>query len=177
MLRLAPVLFAAAISSATSFAQTPAATQTPANLQPPANEQAVLTLQGRGAQVYSCQQVGSTFQWVFQAPVARLFDASGVEVGTHADGPSWTYQDSSTIQGLLLAKTPAPAATDIPWLLLRAVKPLRTGILTTVEYIGRTNTQGGAAPAAGCDPIHKGDLARVPYTATYTFYSSAPAKK
>jgi hypothetical protein len=161
------LLFASAVSC---FAQTPAP------IQPPATQNVILTVQGRGSQTYNCQQTGSTFQWVFQAPVARLFDEKNVEVGTHGDGPSWTYQDSSAIQGLLLSKAPAPAATDIPWLLLKAVKPLRTGILTTAEYIARTNTQGGIAPAAGCDAIHKGDLIRVPYSATYTFYSSAPPK-
>ena len=152
-----------------------AAAQAPSPIQPPANQHAVLTLQGRGAQVYGCQLANDTFQWVFQAPVARLFDANGNEVGTHGDGPIWNYQDSSSIQGSLQSKTNAPSPLDIPWLLLKAVKPQRIGILTTVEYIARTSTQGGAPPSAGCDAIHKGDLARVPYSATYTFYSSAAA--
>ena len=152
-----------------------AAAQSPAPIQPPANQHTILTMQGRGAQVYGCQFVNNTFQWVFQAPVARLFDADGNEVGTHGDGPVWNYQDGSSIQGSVLSKTNAPSPADIPWLLLKAIKPQRTGILTAIEYIARTNTQGGAPPSAGCDAIHKGDLARVRYSATYTFYSSAPA--
>jgi hypothetical protein len=147
--------------------------QAPDATQPPSNQHVVLTVQGRGAQIYSCQPVGNTFQWIFQAPVARLFDDKGIEVGTHADGPTWTLQDSSSIQGVPVVKQASPDAANIPWLLLKAANPQRTGVLTTVELIRRSDTKGGIAPTAGCDATHKGDLARVPYTATYTFYSSA----
>lgn len=169
MRRSASFLLSILWSATPLLAQAPAALQ-----QPPANQHAVLTVQGRGSQVYACQPIGGLFQWVFQAPVARLFDANGVEVGTHADGPTWTLQDSSSIQGALHSKSNAPAPADIPWLLLKGVNPQRTGVLTTVEFIARTNTQGGIAPATGCDATHQGDLARVPYTATYTFF--APGK-
>jgi hypothetical protein len=150
--------------------------QSPDATLPPSSQHAVLTVQGRGAQIYGCQPVNGSFQWVFQAPVARLFDQSGAEVGTHADGPTWTLQDSSSIQGVLMSKQPSPDPANIPWLLLKAARPQRTGLLSSVEMIRRSETQGGIAPAAGCDATHKGDLARVPYTATYTFYSSAGPK-
>ena len=143
--------------------------------QLPPNQRAILTVQGRGSQVYSCQPADSTFQWTFQAPVARLFNETGIEVGTHGDGPIWNYQDSSSIQGLLLAKTPSADANNIPGLLLKAVNPHRSGILTKVEFIVRSETKGGLAPATGCDGAHKGDLVRVPYTATYTFYATGVA--
>lgn len=143
---------------------------------PPATQHAVLTLQGRGAQIYGCQPVAGVFQWIFQAPVARLFDDSGKEVGTHADGPTWTYWDSSSIQGVRLTTQLSPEAANIPWLLLKSAMPMRSGVMTSVEYIRRSDTKGGVAPTTGCDAAHKGDLARVPYTATYTFYSSAPAR-
>ena len=168
--RLLSLLSACIPLSASLLAQAIDATQ------PPSSEHAVLSVQGRGAQIYSCQPVARGFQWVFRAPVARLFDQSGVEVGTHADGPTWTMQDGSSIQGVLMTKQSAPDAANIPWLLLKAAKPQRTGILTTIELIRRSDTQGGVAPASGCDATHKGDLARVPYTATYTFYSAAAPK-
>ena len=148
--------------------------QVPDATLPPATEHPVLTVSGRGSQIYSCQQVGSAFQWVFQAPVARLFDDAGNEVGTHANGPTWTYQDSSSIQGVRVTSVPSPDDTSIPWLLLKATAPQRNGLLTTVEFIRRSDTKGGAAPTAGCDAVHTGQLARVPYTATYTFYSAKP---
>lgn len=141
---------------------------------PPAAQHAILTVQGRGAQVYRCEAVGGAFQWTFRAPVARLFDAQDREVGTHGDGPVWTYQDSSSVQGVVVAKSTLDAGS-IPSLLLQAASPKRVGLLTTVEYIRRSETHGGLAPAEGCDGAHQGDLVRVPYTAMYTFYSSKVA--
>lgn len=140
---------------------------------PPPPEQPVLILHAKGSQVYLCQRVENSFQWVFTAPVARLFDDTGKEVATHGDGPIWTYQDSSSIQGVVQQKVPSPDAGSIPWLLLKAVNPARTGILTKVDFIRRSDTQGGIAPTTGCDADHVNVSARIPYTATYTFYSAA----
>ncbi len=140
---------------------------------PPSAEHAILTLHAIGSQIYGCQPVGSRdqYQWIFIAPAARLFDSGAGEVGTHGDGPTWNYQDSSSVQGVVKAKSASPDPASVPWLLLQATKPRGSGLLTRVEYIRRSETQGGVAPAAGCDPSHRGELARVPYTATYTFYS------
>jgi hypothetical protein len=141
--------------------------------QPPSNEHPVLTLEGRGVQIYACQPPVSgnaAPQWTFVAPAARLFDGEN-EVGTHGDGPVWQYQDGSSIHGQLAAKS-TPDATAIPWLLLKGISPGRPGVLAKVEYIRRSNTKGGLAPTTGCDKDHALTLAQVPYTATYTFYSS-----
>ncbi len=163
------VLFAASLMlPATIEAQT----QSPTD--PPPAQHPVLTLHATGSQIYSCQHVANSFQWVFLAPAARLFDATGNEVATHGDGPTWNYQDSSSIQGVVVANSPSPDPTAIPWLLLKAVHPQRTGILTAVDFIRRSDTHGGPAPTTGCDPAHQGILARVPYTAVYTFYSAKP---
>jgi len=110
----------------------------------------------------------------YSPPSARLFDAPGNEVGTHGDGPIWSYQDGSSIQGVVQSKSPAPEPDSIPWLLLKAVNPQRSGILTTVSFIRRSDTKGGVVPATVCDLDHQGVLARIPYTATYTFYSAKP---
>ena len=150
--------------------------QQPDPTLPPPSEHAILTLHAIGSQIYSCQPTGNRnqYQWTFLAPAARLFDSTGKEVATHGDGPTWNYQDSSSIQGIVKAKSTPPDPAAIPWLLLKATNPQRNGILTTVEYIRRSDTQGGAAPATGCDAEHQGALARIPYTATYTFYSAKP---
>jgi len=140
--------------------------------QPPPAQHPVLTLEGRGVQIYTCQATPSGApQWTFVAPAARLFDGDR-EVGTHGDGPVWQYQDGSSIHGQLLTKAASPDATAIPWLLLKGVTPGRPGVLSSVEYIRRSNTTGGLAPTTGCDKDHILALAQIPYTATYTFYSS-----
>lgn len=144
-------------------------------IPPPANQRPVLTVTGQGSQIYVCQQNGKSYQWVFYAPVARLFNGAGREVGTHGDGPTWNYEDGSSIQGSVIKQQPSPNAGSVPELLLKGINPRNAGLLSTVEYISRSNTQGGAAPTTGCDADHQGQLNRVPYTATYTFYTSKPA--
>lgn len=136
---------------------------------PPAGQHAVLTVQGKGVQIYTCKVVSGKGQWVFVAPAARLFDDKGVEVGTHGDGPVWMLQDGSAVKGTVAAKTPSPDAASVPWLLLKTSSTGGKGTLATVEFVRRSETKGGAAPGGSCD---EGALVRVPYEAAYTFYSS-----
>jgi hypothetical protein len=150
------------------------AAQTPSPTDPPPTQQAILTLTAKGVQIYTCQQTGTTPQWVFQAPEATLFDASLAEAGTHGAGPIWKYKDGSTVKGELVANSAAPSPDAIPWLLLKAASHEGTGTLSKVEFIRRYNTSGGLAPTTGCDATHQGATSRVPYAAIYTFYSSKP---
>jgi Protein of unknown function (DUF3455) len=133
---------------------------------PPPTQHAVLTVTGKGAQIYACQQVSGTPQWVFQAPEAMLFDAEGNMVGTHSAG--------STVKAQVLATSPSPEPKAIPWLLLKATIAEGTGVMSKVELIRRSDTHGGVAPATGCDAQHLSEHSRVPYMATYTFYSQKP---
>jgi hypothetical protein len=124
----------------------------------PDGQHEILKATGKGVQIYSCQNA----QWVFQAPEATLFNAAGVEIGTHGAGPVWKFKDGRSVKGQVAAKRDAPAAGDIPWLLLKADGG-------GVEYIRRTETHGGIAPAGACE---SGKTLRVPYSATYTFYAA-----
>jgi len=139
--------------------------------QPPAGQPAVATVRGKGVQIYSCNAGAgpNVGQWVFVAPAARLFDQDGVEVGTHGDGPVWHWQDGSSVYGQVVAKWPGPDAGAVPWLLLKPARKTGTGVLSGVEFVRRSETKGGIAPGGGCEV---GALVRVPYEATYTFYSS-----
>jgi hypothetical protein len=123
----------------------------------PEGQRAVLTVSAKRVQIYACQNG----QWVFQASEAALFDSSGKEIGTHSAGPVWTFHDGRQVKGQVVAKSDAPAAGDIPWLLLKGVG--------SFEYIRRSETHGGVAPAGGCEA---GKTARVVYSASYTFYAS-----
>jgi len=159
------------ILSATLFA-TAATAQN--STTPPPTQHPILTVTGKGAQIYTCQQSPTGPQWVFQAPEATLIDASGNPVGTHGAGPIWKSNDGSTVKGEFLQKSSSPEATSIPWLLLKAVNPSGSGLMTRIEYIRRSDTHGGASPTTGCDTQHLNAVSRVPYTATYTFYSAKP---
>ena len=47
------------------------------------------------------------------------------------------------------------------------------GLMSEVTFIQRLDTVGGIAPpATTCDAGHIGDVADVPYTATYAFYEA-----
>jgi hypothetical protein len=159
---LAPTLLCAAIATA----QNPTA--------PPPSQHPILTVTGKGVQIYACQQTPTGPQWVFQAPEATLTDSTGNPVGTHGAGPIWNSKDGSAVKGEVLQKSASPEPTAIPWLLLKAAGTSGSGIMTKVEFIRRSDTHGGIAPATGCDTQHLAATVRVPYTATYTFYSAKP---
>jgi Protein of unknown function (DUF3455) len=165
------------IQAALSFATilsiaTAAAAQNPT--EPPPSQHAILTVTGKGVQIYTCQQAAAAPQWVFQAPEATLLNAAGNTVGTHAAGPIWRSNDGSTVKGNLLQKEASPEPAAIPWLLLKASTTTGSGVMTRVEFIRRSDTHGGIAPTTGCDAQHLTAVIRVPYTATYTFYSAKP---
>ena len=165
--RLLLVLAATLSIAAIAVAQNPT--------DPPASQHAILTVTGKGVQIYVCQQTVTGPQWVFRAPEATLTDSSGKPVVTHSAGPIWKSNDGSLVKGEVLQKSASPELTSIPWLLLKAVGPAGPGIMARVEFIRRSDTHGGSAPnAIGCDAQHLSAVRRVPYTATYTFYSSKP---
>jgi hypothetical protein len=68
---------------------------------------------------------------------------------------------------------PRPTAGAVPWLLLRAKPHAATGVFTTVDFIVRAETQGGGAPASGCNAKHAGIRQSVSYTAKYIFLSGS----
>jgi hypothetical protein len=127
----------------------------------PDGQHVVLTATGKGVQIYACQNVSGSPQWVFLAPEATLFNSAGVEIGTHGAGPVWKLKDGRSVKGQAVAKSDAPAPGDIPWLLLKGDGGF--------EYIRRSDTHGGVAPAGRCEV---GRTERVGYSATYTFYAA-----
>ena len=158
--------------AATLSFTTTATAQNPTD--PPASQHVILTATGKGIQIYTCQQSATGPQWIFQAPEATLTDASGKPIATHGAGPIWISHDGSTVKGEVLQKLASPEPNAIPWLLLKASATSGSGIMSKVEFIRRSDTHGGNAPATGCDAQHLNTTARIPYTATYTFYSPTP---
>jgi hypothetical protein len=128
---------------------------------------AAIELHGQGVQVYTCGQTPTGLGWHLVAPDADLFDTAGNKVGHHAAGPSWQANDGSVVTGEVVASSTAPKPGAIPWLVLRAKSHTGQGLFTPVTFIVRASTDGGIAPATGCDSAHAGNEARVPYSATY----------
>jgi hypothetical protein len=161
-------LFAATIA-VVSF--TVAAQQVPQLPQPPANEQLFLQVHAKGDQVYICKCDATQFAWALKAPDAQLFDKDGKSFGKHFAGPSWEANDGSRVTGKAVANSPSPDDKSIPWLLVTIVSHDGSGVLSRATSIQRVNTQGGKAPASGCDASHIGQEVRVPYSADYRFYA------
>ena len=127
-----------------------------------------------GVQIYACEAQGQGFEWVFKAPEADLFDLSGKKIGKHYAGPTWESNDGSKVVGEVKARDDGPAATAIPWLLLSAKSTSGKGVFSQTQSIQRLYTVGGKAPAGACTRAQLGKEARVPYKATYYFYSARP---
>jgi len=155
-----------------SLAAAPVAAQTDPTA-PPAGANPLLTFTGVGVQIYTCKDQPGGPAWAFVAPEAKLLDHA-TEAGTHSAGPTWTLKDGSWVKGQVIATRPSPDADAIPWLLLKAAATSEAGALAEVKYIRRSDTSGGKARTPGCDAAHLDATDRVPYQATYIFYSAAP---
>jgi Protein of unknown function (DUF3455) len=149
----------------------PAAVALPENL--PGGNSRVATFYAEGVQKYKAQiKAGSnpvSYEWVFVAPQATLYDATNKPIGTHGAGPQLSANDSVFAQHFSPAKTaPSPDAISIDWLLLmpKAGKT-PTGIFANVAYIQRIATEDGKAPAVL--PSSDTETAEVKYTAIYRF--------
>jgi len=140
---------------------------------PPPNAHVKTTAVGLGVQVYKCAPQDGGFQWALEMPVAKLFDpTTHQEVGTHSVGPTWTWSDGSSIMGKVLQKRAATDPMNVPWLLLEThTTGAPTGMLADVTLVRRSDTQAGVPPMA-CDAEHQNNEVRVPYQATYTFYTT-----
>lgn len=151
----------------------PTAVALPENL--PAGNSRIATYYAEGVQKYKSQEkAGSypvTYEWVFVAPQADLYDATNTKVGTHGAGPFWALSAADTIyaQHFLPAKTlPALEPNSIDWLLLMPkTGKAATGVFSNVAYIQRIATTGGKAPAVL--PTAANQTTEVKYTAIYRF--------
>ena len=87
-------------------------------------------------------------------------------------GPIWQWIDGSGVFGRTLTSALSATPNSVTQLLVQT-QPFGTanGVLSAVTYITRTDTTGGTAPFTGCDTVHIGTTARVPYTANYTFFA------
>jgi hypothetical protein len=147
--------------------------EVPATLRPPADQTVFVEALATGVQIYECapkaDQPG-VLEWTFRAPEATLADRGGRTIGKHYGGPTWESTDGSTVVGEIKSRDPGPDRNAIPWLLLSAKSTSGTGLFSQTQSVQRVQTVGGIAPAQACSSANAGQVARVPYTATYYFY-------
>ena len=146
----------------------------PDNIKVPDGQTVLLKALGKGVQIYGCKAKPGDpgkFEWSFKAPEADLTNEHGDKIAKHYAGPTWEANDGSKVVGEKKAETPAPRPGAVPWLLLKAKTNEGTGTFARVTYIQRVDTEGGVAPAAGCDQAHVTTEVRVDYRANYYFYA------
>lgn len=165
----------------------------PDNIEVPPPNEVFLVGRAHGTQNYECQPVRSLGRvgWVLFTPQATLFGDQDEQLTTHFFSPNplengivrATWQDSrdtSVAWGRVIQSSVDPnfvKAGAIPWLLIDVENtgaqagPTGGTTLSRTTFIQRLNTDGGAAPSAGCDrPTDIGKRAFVPYAADYFFY-------
>ena len=159
----------------------PAATaDVPEQLKPGANESLAMITVAKGVQIYECRASHdrtAEYGWVFVAPEAELFDATGTKkIGKHYAGPHWEAADGSRIVGAVKERAEAPAAGSIPWLLLATKSVGPEGSFSRVTSVQRLHTVGGTPPKGGCFEAEAGTQVRIGYSADYYFFApSRPA--
>jgi len=147
----------------------------PEALRPPAEQALTLEALATGVQIYECsagQAQPERFEWVFKAPEAELSDRAGRKVGKHYAGPTWESTDGSKVVGEVKARDAGPDPGAIPWLVLTAKSNSGTGVFAHTRTIQRLQTVGGKAPSEPCSRDNAQQVSRVPYKATYYFYSA-----
>jgi hypothetical protein len=98
--------------------------------------------------------------FAFKAPRAEL------QRGIHHDaGPVWQAPDGSAVKGTVVSSTPRDGTIAELTLSAQSIGDAK-GTLSGITTIRRVNTGGGLAPTGTCQP---GQVAEVPYTATYIF--------
>lgn len=164
----ATTLSASAVLLATACAAPPL----PSVLDPGPGTRLMTTLSAIGVQIYECRAgaAGAAPAWTFVAPEAELFDDARRRVGGHGAGPHWALADSSRIVGSVRARADAPRADAMPWLLLETRSTGGAGRLAAVHRVQRVRTEGGIAPAGGCDAQRIGQQVRMPYRADYRLF-------
>jgi hypothetical protein len=162
-------LLATALTAQAQVASPPASATEGKTVKFDGSSTATLVLQarGEGVQIYTCTKVAD-WAWNLKAPDATLFDDKHQAIGEHFAGPAWRLDDGSEVQGKMQESQQHVGA--IPWLILSAKSTGAAGRLSKVDAVRRTETQGGLAPSTGCDAEHAGAEARVPYSATYSFF-------
>lgn len=156
----------------------PAQVALPSNV--PRGTSRVATYYARGVQKYKAREKADsnpvTYEWVFVAPEADLYDATNANVGTHFAGPSWQLTGSNALivgQPYSSPKTASQDPNSIDWLLLMPKSGITpTGIFQDVDFIQRIATRGGKAPAT--PPASATATVDVPYTTVYRFSKINP---
>ena len=159
-------------TAATTDTPTTDASDTSIALTDPNGYQLQFQVHGIGVQIYTCTDLGHEgLAWVFTAPEATLYDDAMNQVGTHYAGPTWEGTVGDKTTGVLVSEQLSKQPNTIPWRHYAVADRIGDGPFAYNEDIQEINTDGGAAPADGCDMAKLGQTIEVPYSADYLFWT------
>lgn len=163
------------LGSIFAAADTSAQKVLPATIQVAAGNTEILAVSARGTWLYECRREKApltTYKWLMVSPQAVLLNSGGQEIG-HFSGnpPRWSHADGSFVSGSQVAVSPN-GEKNLPFQLVKADTAGGQGVLATVSYIQRINTQGGVAPRAKCTESREGEQVEVEFTAGYRFWKA-----
>lgn len=148
----------------------------PETIRAPTNERLAHTAHAKGVQIYQCLALKddpSKGEWAFQGPDTELFSNAALSdpIGKLTAGPTWEASDGSTVTGAIKGASPAPDPASVRWLLYAAASTAGSGLFSNVSSIQRVDTVGGRPPPGHCSKNQLQATIRVPYTATFHFYT------
>jgi hypothetical protein len=160
----------AALAAAPVLAAVPEPVGLAPNLRASLDEEPSFVLSGSGVNIYECRAGGANgeYVWAYVAPDATYYEGSRSAARSTSPNLVESLGDRSSVSGVL--RSAQPAGRNLPWTLMRA-RPLGdSGLFANVTSIQRVNTNGGLAPAGGCNGDTVGNESRVAYSADYYFY-------
>ena len=138
----------------------------PEIIAPSSNE--VLSLEASGEQIFQCSRDSQGWYWKFLTPNAYLFDPqSNQAVIKHGYRFGFAHNDGSKLSARIIKVH--RNGKDLPQALFLTQSSAHPGALHKIRYVQRTNCQGGL-PKTQCTAKQKGEILRVPFSATYTFF-------
>ncbi|XP_059077892.1 uncharacterized protein LOC131876491 [Cryptomeria japonica] len=183
---MSPLVVLRSVAFLCAFAAIARVANTSASISPPLGNKLLITLKGRGVQVYKCEENLSYSLDHASAELYGLMDfAYSYPRGQHyflpyADGqggkPTWSYFDgehttTSTVTGKVIGKK--EEKDTIPDLLLQATSHSGPGSFDKISYISRSKSKGGI-PQVTCSSVE--DTIQVNYEALYSFYIREKSK-
>lgn len=129
----------------------------------------VFSLEASGEQLFKCTRDTQGWYWKFVSPNAYLFDpATNQAVIKHGYRFGFNHQDGSRLSARIIKIHRLP--DHLPEALFVTQSTPTPGALHDIAYVQRTKCHGGL-PKTPCTAQKKDTILRVPYSATYIFFS------
>lgn len=139
------------------------------NIQQPPKAVAVMTLQGSGVNLFQCATDEKGPYWRFVAPQLELKNRKNITQVSQGAEFTFIAQDGSKLRAKIIQSMPSKKTPNVYDVLFETGSYGRTGLLTGIEYVKRTNSTDGI-PLTACSPAQLGQTLKVPFKATFTFY-------